>query len=132
MAVMVVARLAVVLDISSEVCCHKLFDISAAAADDLDALCLKNILGSLAHVSGQHDSHSHLAEHRSDSALASASFRRSHLADSDNLTVNDVKYCIVCAMTEVVIHASVSCRYCYLHVYWFCITFHLKRHTPSA
>ena len=61
-------------------------------------------------VSGQHDRYAHLSKYRSNAALASASFRRSHLADSCHLSVNDIKYCIVSAMTEVVIHTSIcSC-----------------------
>ena len=50
-----------------------------------------------------------------DAALAAAAFRRCHLAYIGNFTVNDIKYCIIGTMTEMVIYASVSCRYCYLH-----------------
>ena len=115
MAIVVVARLAIVLYVSCEVGCHKLFDVAAAAAYHFDPLGFQNILRSLAHISCQHHCHSHLAKDRSYSALASATFRRSHLAHSCNLTVDYIKNRIIRAMAEMIIHASVSCWYCYLH-----------------
>ena len=116
MTVMMCTDLAVVLDISGKISCHKFLDISAAASDYLDPLSLKHILGTLTHISCQHHYHSHLLQHRGDSALAATSFRRCHPADSSNLAVDHIKNCIICAMSEVVIHASVSCWYCYLHL----------------
>ena len=115
MTVVVIAYFTIVLDVSCKVCSHKLFNITAAASDHLNPLSLKHILRTLSHISGKHDHNSHLTKYGSDSALASASFRGSHPADIRHFSVNDIEYRIVSAMTEMIIHASVSCRYRYLH-----------------
>ena len=61
MTVMVITHFTIVLNISSKICGNKFFNITTATSDDLDSLSLKNILRSLAHVSGQHYNHSHLS-----------------------------------------------------------------------
>lgn len=116
MAIMVVAGLAIILYISGEVGGNQFCDISAATSYHLNPLSLKHVLGSLTHIAGQHHHNSHLPEHRSDAALAAASFRRSHLADSNDFAVNNIKNRIIGTMTEMVIHSPVSCRYRYLHI----------------
>ena len=123
MTIVVVARLAIVPYISGKISCDQFFHITAAATDNLYPLGFKHILRSLSHISCQHDSHSHLTQNGGNAALASASLRGSHLADSCNLAVNDIKYRIICTMTEVVIHVSVSCWYCYLHILSFIQTY---------
>ena len=75
MTVMVITHLTVILYISCEVGSYQFFNIAAAAAYNLNSLSFKDILCTLAHVAGKHDNDTHLAENRSDSALASASFR---------------------------------------------------------
>lgn len=110
-----IACLTIILDIACKVCSNKFIHNTSAATDNLYPLGFKHILCTLPHVAGQHNCHAHLSQNGSDTALASASFRRSHLADICHLSVNDIKYRIVCAITEVVIYASVSCWYCYLH-----------------
>ena len=72
MTVMVIARLTIILDISCKVCSNKFFHITAATTDHLYSLSFKDILGSLTHIASQHDNHTHLSEHRSYPALASA------------------------------------------------------------
>ena len=122
MTIMVIACFTIILDIACKVCRDQFFNITAAATDDLYSLSFKHILGALAHVACKHDHHPHLSKHRGNSAFTSASFRGSHLADICHLSVNDIKDCIVGAMTEMIIHASVSCWYRYLHtliVYYF-------------
>lgn len=110
MTVMVVARLTIILYVSCKVCCNEFSHVTAAATYHLDSLGFENILGTLAHITGKYDYDSHLAEYRSYSALSAASFWRSHLTDISHLIVNDIKDCI-----EVIIHASISSWYCYLH-----------------
>ena len=117
MTVMVITRLTVILDISCQVCGDEFLNITAAATDDLYSLCFKDILRSLAHIAGKHDHHSHLSEHWSYSTLAATAFRRSHLADICDLSIDHIKYRIICAMTEVIIHTSIPCRYSYLHIF---------------
>ena len=116
MTVVVIACFTIILDISSKISCNQFFNITAAATDDLYPLSFKDILCTLTHIAGQHDRYAHLSQNRSDTAFASTAFRGSHLAHTCNLSINDVKYCIVCAMTEVIIYAPVSRRYCYLHI----------------
>ena len=89
---MVVARLAVVSDISGEIGGYQFLHVSATSSYDLDPLCIEDVQCSLSHIAGKHHRHSHLTENRSDPALASASFRRSHLAYIDHFTFNDIKY----------------------------------------
>ena len=115
MTVVVITCLTVIFNVSCKVCSDKFFHITAAATDHFYSLGLKDILGTLAHIAGKHDYHAHLSENRSDSAFAATAFRRSHLADVCHLAVKHVKYRIVCTMTEVVIHTSISCWYCYFH-----------------
>ena len=116
MTIMVITCLTIILDISCKVCCDEFFHVTAATTDNLYSLGFKDILGSLAHVAGKHNDDTHLAENWSYSALAPAALWRSHLADVCHLAINDIEYRIVCAMTEVVIHTSVSCWYRYLHL----------------
>ena len=123
MTIVVIACLTIILDISGKISCDHFLHNTATATDHLNSLSLKDILRSLSHISCQHDIHSHLTQNGGDAALASASLRGSHLADSCNLAVNDIKYRIICTMTEVVIHVSVSCWYCYLHVLNFIQTY---------
>ena len=115
MTIMVVAGLTIVFYITCKVGRNKLLYISRAAADNLDSLRLEYILRTLSHIAGKHHDYSHLPQNRRYSTLASASFRRCHLAHIHNLAINHLKYRIICAMTEMIIHASISCRYCYLH-----------------
>ena len=75
MTVMVVTCLTIILDISCKVCRDEFFHVTAAATNHFDSLGLKDILCSLAHITGKHDNHTHLSEHGSYSALATASFR---------------------------------------------------------
>ena len=115
MTVVVVAHLTVIFYISCKVCSNEFLHVTAAATDHLNPLSLKDIPGTLAHIASKHNRNAHLSQNRSDSALASAALRRSHLADISHLSVNYIEYRIVCAMTEVVIHTSISCWYSYLH-----------------
>lgn len=112
-----VAYLAIVTDISCKISLHEFLDIPAAASNHLYSLSLEHILGALPHVACKHNLHSHLPQYRSNTALASATFRRSHLAHASNLVINNIENSIICAMAEMVIHTSVSCRYSYLHLY---------------
>ena len=116
MAIMVIACLTIILDIACKVCRDQFFNITAATTYNLDSLGFKHILGALAHVACKHDHHAHLSKHRGNSAFTSASFWGSHFADICHLSVNDIKYSIISAMTEVVIHTSISCWYRYLHI----------------
>ena len=75
MTVMMITDFSVILYISGQIGCHKFLYITAASSDDLDALGFQNILRPLSHISGKHHSNSHLPEDRSDTALASATFR---------------------------------------------------------
>ena len=113
--VVMVTDLAIVLDVSCQVRSDEFFDVAAAAADYLDPLCFKNIFGTLAHIAGEHDCNAHLSQDRRYSALASASLRRGHPAYIGNLSVDDIENRIIRTMAEVVIHASISCWYSYLH-----------------
>ena len=115
MAVMVITCLSIILYASCEIRRHKFFYITAASTDYLDPLSLENILSSLSHIAGKHHGDTHLSQHRSYPTLAATSFRGGHLADTCHLVVNDIKYRIICTMTEVVIYVSVSCRYRYFH-----------------
>ena len=69
------ACLSVILDVSGEIGFNQKTDVTAASSDHFYSLRFKNILRSLPNIPGQHDTDTHLAEHRSDSALASASLR---------------------------------------------------------
>ena len=82
MTVVVIACLTIILDISGKVGCNQFFNITTAPTNHLNPLSLQYILGTLPHIAGQHYSHPHLSQNRSDTALASASFRRRHLAHS--------------------------------------------------
>ena len=115
MTIVMITCLTVILYLTCKICINKFLYITATSADYLNSLRFKHILGPLTHIAGQHDLYSHLSEHWSDSAFASATFRRSHPADICHISVNDIEYCIVCAMSEVIIHSSISCRYSYLH-----------------
>ena len=115
MTVMVTASLTVVPDIAGKIGRHKLFDVTGAASDDFYSLSFQDILCTLAHIAGKHHSHSHHLQDGSYAALAAASFRRGHLADTSHLSVNDIEYGIIGAMTEMVIYTSVSCWHCYFH-----------------
>ena len=116
MAIVMVADLSVVLDLTGEVGCNQFLYVTAASADDLDSLGFENILGSLTHIPGKHHYHAHLLEHRGDAALASATLRRSHSARSDDLSVDDIKYSVIGTMTEMIIYPALSCWHCYLHI----------------
>ena len=75
MTIMVITCLTIIFYISCKVCSDQLFYITAAATYHLNPLCLKDIFCSLAHIASQHDHYSHLSEHRSYPALASAALR---------------------------------------------------------
>ena len=107
MTVVVVADLAIVTDFTFKIGLDQFLDISAASSQHLDTLSLKHILGSLPHIACQHHLHTHLSEYRCNSALASATFRRCHLAYTDNLIVNDIENCIICTMAEMVINTAI-------------------------
>ena len=116
MAVVVCADLSVVPDVSCQICSNKFFHIAAASSYHLYALSFKYILRSLTHIAGKHHCNPHLFQNRCNTALAAASLWRSQLADSRHLAVNHIKYGIIRTMAEMIVHASVSCWYCYLHV----------------
>ena len=101
MTVVVVADLAIVTDFTFKIGLYKFLDISAASSQHLDTLSLKHILGSLPHIACQHHLYTHLSEYRCNSALASATFRGSHLAYANNLIVNDIENCIICTIKGV-------------------------------
>ena len=101
-----VANLSVVLDLSGKICLHQFLYITGAASYYFYTLSLEDVTGPLPHVSGQHDAYANLSEDRSDSALASAAFRRGKPAASCHLAVDHIKNRIVCAMTEMVVDAS--------------------------
>ena len=92
MTIMMVADLSVVFDSSGEICPHQFIDVTAASADNLYPLCFKDIPGPLSHIAGKHHGNSHLLQDRSYTALAPASLRRGHLADTDHFTINNFKY----------------------------------------
>lgn len=110
-----VADFAIVTNFPIKISLHKFLNITTASTQNLDTLSLKHILCSLPHIACKHDLYPHHLEYRSYSALASTAFRRSHLAHAGNLIVNDIKNSIICAMAEMIIHASVSCWNSYLH-----------------
>ena len=115
MAIMVITRLTMIFYSSVKVCYNELFNVTAAATNHLNSLSFQNILGTLSHISCQHDHNAHLSENWSNSALASTPLRRSHLADIGHLSINNIKYRVICTMTEMVIHTSIPCWYCNLH-----------------
>lgn len=119
MAVVMIADLTIITDVAGQIGLDQFPDITAASAYDLDPLRFKHILGTLPHVSGKHHGHTHLPEYWSDSALASAALRRGKLANSTYLSVDYIKYRIICTMAEMVIYTSIPCRYCYLHIQIF-------------
>ena len=92
MTVVMVTDFSVILYFSGEIGRHEFFHITAAAADNLYPLCFKDISGSLSHIAGKHHGNSHLLQDRSYTALAPASLRRGHLADTDHFTINNFKY----------------------------------------
>ena len=110
-----VADFAIVTNFPIKISLDKFLNITTASTQNLDTLSLKHILCTLPHIACKHNLYPHHLEYRSDSALASAAFRRSHLAHAGNLIVNDIENSIICAMAEMIIHATVSCRNSYLH-----------------
>ena len=115
MAVVMTADLAVVTDLAGKIRFNQFLDVSAASPYYFDALGFEDIFCSLAHIAGKHDGNTHLLEYRGDSAFAAASFGRSKSAHSGHFSVRNIKYSIIGAMSEMVIHPAVSCRYRYLH-----------------
>ena len=75
MTFVMIACFTIILYFTCKICLDKFLDITAATADDLDTLCLKNILSTLTDIAGKHDHHTHLSQDWSDSALASATLR---------------------------------------------------------
>ena len=116
MAVMVIANLTIVTHITCKIGCYKSFHIPAAATYDLDSLGFKDILCPLSHIAGKHDLHTPLFQDGGYTALASASFRRCHFTHTGYLIVYYIENRIICAVAEMIVHASVSCWYCYLHI----------------
>ena len=102
---MVIADLTVILYVSCKILSYQFFYISAASTDDLDPLRLKHIHCTLAHIARQHDAHSHLSQHRSDTALASAALGRSKLGHICNLAVNHIEYGIISTVAEMIVHS---------------------------
>ena len=115
MTIMVCTGLTIILNTTGKVSSNEFVHITTAASNHLNTLSFKHILGTLTHISSQHDHNSHLPEHRSDTALAAASIRRSHLADSHDFTVDHIKNRIIGTMTKMVIQSPISSWYCYPH-----------------
>lgn len=116
MTIMMSARLTIVMQFSCKVSLRKLPHITATSTQNLNPLRLKHILCALSHISGKHDRHTRLPEHRRDSALAPAALRRSHLILRNNLPVNHSKNSIISTMSEMVINPSISRRYSNFHI----------------
>ena len=60
MTIVVITCFTIIPDISGKISCDQFFHITAAATDNLYPLGFKHILGSLTHISGQHDRYAHL------------------------------------------------------------------------
>ena len=75
MTIVVITCLTVIFNVSGKVCSNKFFYVTAAATNYFDSLGLKDILGTLTHIAGQHDRYAHLTKYRSYSAFAAAAFR---------------------------------------------------------
>lgn len=119
MTVVMTACLSVILYITGKIILHQLVYITAASPDNFNPLGFKDIFSTLSHIPGKHDTYSHLTEHRCYSTLATAAFRRCHPADPCYLSVDDIKNRVISTMPEMVIHATVTGWYGYLHISLF-------------
>ena len=114
-AVVVVALFTRVEDKAEQIRLHKGFDITLTAANDCDIVLLQHILGTLAHISCEHNLHAHILQYGGDTRLATATLRRRQTLARNNLALLDGENRIVVAMTEVVVNATIASRNSYLH-----------------
>ncbi len=56
-AVVVVARLARIVHLTRQIVAHQLLDLASLASNDLNAVAFEHALGTCAHISRQHNSH---------------------------------------------------------------------------
>ena len=113
---MMATCLSIVLHIAGDVCSHQFVNITTAATYNLYIMALKNILRALTHITGEHNLHALLAEHKHNTRLASASLRgRQNLLHLHNPAI-DGKNCIVVTMSEVIVDHTILCWYSYFHI----------------
>ena len=75
MTIVVITCLTIIFDVSGKICSYKFFYVTATSTNYFYSLGLKDILGSLAHITRQHNYNTHLTKYRSYSAFAAAAFR---------------------------------------------------------
>lgn len=116
-ALVVVARNARIEDKTREVAPYEHLNIARAAPHNADTRSGKFILGSLAHIASQHNLYAHIAERRSNVALTATSLWRGEDFGSRNSIILNRVDSVVVAVTEVVINAPLTCRYCNFHIF---------------
>ena len=115
--IVVVAPYSTIQNKSGKVTLYYGIYISAASANDFYSFGRQFVKGTLTHTSCQHYFNTHLAQLGCDTRLATTTLGRRMLNDVNNLFIIYSIYCVVVAMTKVVVHTTIFCRDCYFHIY---------------
>lgn len=86
----------------------QLINSTLTTAYHTNIILLQDALGSLTHISGQHDLHPLLGQYGSDARLASASFGRGKAIGSGHLRTQGRIDRVIGAMAEMVVHNTVA------------------------
>lgn len=116
-ALVVVARNARIEDKAREVAPYEHLNITRTPPHHADARSGEFILGTLAHIASQHHLYAHIVERRSNVALTATSLWRGEGFGSRNSIILNRVDGVVVAVTEVVINAPITCRYCNFHIF---------------
>ena len=128
-AVVVVARLSIVEYKASQVGLHQHLHAARTAPHNPYAVAFQDVLGTLAHIAGQHNLHAHLGQHTRDATLATATLWRRECLGGNNFSLLDGENGVVVTVAKVVIHTALSCRNCNLHIIFFSLTSNVQRLT---
>ena len=108
-----------VKDESRKVTIDNGLDVAHATSYNFNTMSLQLIQSTRAHITCQHHLNTHLLQVGSNARLATASLRRREILTRENLFIFNGINRIVVAMTEVVIHATVTCWNSYFHILKF-------------
>ena len=114
-ALVVVARLSVVEDKATQVGLHQHLHAARTAPHNPYAVVLQHQLGTLAHIAGQHNLHTHLGQHTRYATFATATLWCRECLGGNNFSLLDGENGVVVTVAKVVIHKAFSCRNCNLH-----------------
>jgi hypothetical protein len=106
-------------DKARKVAPHDSFDVAHTSSYNFDTTTLQLTQSAIAHTTREHHLDPQLLKVISNTRLTTTPLRRGQLLARNNLFIFNIEDRIMIAMTEVVIHTTVTCWNSYFHILKF-------------